>query len=182
MDYRQVFLNNRKWVAEKKSENPLYFKDLALGQNPEYMVISCCDSRAPIELITGAEPGDMFVHRNIANLVSEADNNLMAVLEYALNVFKVKYIIVCGHTDCAGIRTVYDTDHAGSLEEWLKTARVVKESDPGASYNELIELNIKEQCRNLSRISIIEESIKERGFPLIHGWLYKIESGELVEV
>lgn len=120
MNYEQIFINNRAWIDEKTSQNDDFFKNLAKDHSPEYLVIGCSDSRVPVEQITGAEPGDIFVHRNIANLVNESDLNLMALLNFAVSTLQVKHIVVCGHTHCAGIRIVYDSDHAGSLEEWLK--------------------------------------------------------------
>ena len=170
---------NLDWARHKKSRQGDYFSELSKGQKPEILVIGCSDSRVSPEEIMGAEAGEIFVHRNIANLVNHDDKSLMAVLEYAVNHLKVKHIIVLGHTGCGGIRAVFDNDDTLAMEEWLKTARVVRENNPQASYEQLIELSIIDQCRKLSEMMLVKDSLDHRGAPEVHAWLYRMEEGEI---
>ena len=186
--YRQVFENNKKWIAEKKAGNQEFFKQLSEGQSPEILYIGCSDSRVTAEDITGIQPGQMFVHRNIANLVPNNDNNSASVIEYAVNHLKVKHIVVCGHYYCGGVKAAMQAEDLGVLNPWLRTIRDVyrlhkdelnKLTDETARYNRLVELNVQEQCVNVIKMATWQKCFLTTGGPLVHGWVFDIHSGEL---
>jgi len=188
MKYNKIFENNRRWAEQKKSINPEFFKLLAEGQKPEYLFIGCSDSRIPPELLCGAEPGDLFVHRNIANIVSAEDQNIMSVISFAVNHLKVKHIIVCGHSHCGGVHASLKPDKGDSLDPWLNNIRQVQKdnvreldsvADKGERYLRLTELNTLQQCRNISELDIVKSSQSSSSFPQLHAWMFDIESGEL---
>ncbi|KAK0625396.1 carbonic anhydrase [Bombardia bombarda] len=186
-----VFESNRSWAAEQKSKDPDFFKKLSEGQNPEYLWIGCSDSRIPAEQITGLEPGDAFVHRNIANLVCNTDLNAMSVIEYAVQHLQVKHIVVCGHYGCGGVKAAMTAKDLGILNPWLRNIRDVyrlheKELDAIKSeeerYDRLVELNVIEQCRNVIKTAPVQQSYAKNKFPIVHGWVFGFKDGLLKDL
>nr|4O1K_A Chain A, Carbonic anhydrase [Sordaria macrospora] len=187
----KVFENNKSWATEQVAKDPDFFKKLAAGQNPEYLWIGCSDSRIPAEQITGLQPGDAFVHRNIANLVCNTDLNVMSVIEYAVKHLKVKHIVVCGHYGCGGVKAAMTPKDLGLMNPWLRNIRDVyrlheKEldaiADEEARYERLVELNVYEQCRNVVKTAALQQSYAENGFPVIHGWVFNFRDGLLKDL
>ncbi len=186
--YEKLFVNNNKWVEEKLKQDPEYFKDLAKGQTPQYLFIGCSDSRVPANEITGTHPGEMFVQRNIANLVVNTDVNLMSVVQYSVEVLNVKHVIVCGHYGCGGIKAAMEDTAHGLIDKWLRNIkdvyRIHREEldaikDPEKHHRRLVELNVREQVYNLMKTSFIQKNRMLYGFPEVHGWVYDIEDGHL---
>jgi len=184
--YNSLLEGNRKWVKEMIDKDPKFFDSLAQGQNPEVLWIGCSDSRVPANQITGTHPGDIFVHRNIANVVVHSDMNMLSVLDYAVNVLKVKHVIVCGHFGCGGVRAAMGNGQNGIVDNWLRHIKDVYRTysdELDAIGNEedrlkrLVELNVIEQVFNVSKTSIIQNNWKDRNYPVIHGWVYSLETG-----
>jgi carbonic anhydrase len=184
----KIFAGNRNWVAQKLSEDPEYFKKLARGQTPEYLFIGCSDSRVPANEISGTRPGEMFVHRNIANMVVHTDINMLSVLQYAVEVLKVRHVIVCGHYGCGGVLAAMSDKQFGLIDNWLTNIKdvmrlhegeLLKVQDPEARARRLVELNVIEQVRNLSKTSIIQNAMKTDNPPQLHGLVYDISEGLL---
>jgi len=184
----KIFENNKKWVEQKLSEDKDYFAKLAQGQEPRYLFIGCADSRVPAGEITGTGPGEMFVHRNIANLVVHTDMNLLSVLQYAVEVLKVKDIIICGHYGCGGVAAAASNKQFGLIDNWLRNIKDVvrlHEREIMSIYNEetrlrrLVELNVIEQVHNLSKTSIIQNALQSDNPPKLHGLVYDIREGHL---
>lgn len=189
--YQEIFENNKKWIAEKRSTKADFFEHLSKGQSPEILYIGCSDSRVSAEEMTGIEPGEMFVHRNIANLVPNNDNSSAAVIEYAVNFLKVKHIVVCGHYFCGGVKAAMQAADLGVLNPWLRNIRDVYRlhknelnsiSDENDRYNKLIELNVLEQCINVIKTAAWQKMYLTEGGPLVHGWVFDIHSGELKDL
>lgn len=189
--YKDVFDANKKWVEQKNIENPQYFSNLAKDQNPEYLFIGCSDSRVHANEIMGLQPGQVFVHRNIANMVVNADLNILSVINYAVEHLKVKHIIVCGHYGCGGIQAAMEPRDLGILNPWLRNIRDVyrlheKELDaiPNIKerYNRLVELNIYEQCLNIIKMAEVQKSYLANGFPHVAGWVYDLNNGILKDL
>jgi carbonic anhydrase len=189
--YEQIFENNKSWVAEKVARNKDYFKNLSEGQSPEILYIGCSDSRVTAEEMTGTEPGQMFVHRNVANLIPNNDNNSAAVIEYAVAHLKVKNIVVCGHYFCGGIKAAMQSQDLGILNPWLRNIRDVyrlhKEelnsiADETTRYNRLVELNVLEQCINIIKMAVTQKSYLTTGLPNIHGVVFDVHSGRLIDL
>ena len=187
----EMFLKNQKWVAEKKAIDPLYFEKLSKGQSPDYLYIGCSDSRVNVEEIIGLEPGEIFVHRNLANLVVSTDNNLNAVVQYATEHLHVKHVIVCGHTGCGGIQAALNPTDMGQLNSWLQTLRDVRRlhheelskiSDEKKRFDRLVELNVLEQCINIVKIDHVQRSWYKTGFPKVHGWVFDMRTGKLQDL
>ena len=187
----RVFEHNRCWAKDKKAQDPDFFVKLSAGQNPEYLWIGCSDSRIPAEQITGLEPGDAFVHRNIANLVCNTDLNVMSVITYAVEHLKVKHIVVCGHYGCGGVKAAMTAKDLGLLNPWLRNIRDVyrlheKEldaiKDEDARYNRLVELNVYEQCRNMVKTACVQQSYAKNQFPIVHGWVFGFNDGLLKDL
>lgn len=184
--YNKLFENNKEWVAQQLKSDPNYFKDLANGQTPEYLWIGCSDSRVPANEITGTRPGEMFVHRNIANMVVHSDMNLLSVLSYAVEVLKVKHVIVCGHYGCGGVLAAMGNKQYGLIDNWLRHIKDVyryhhKEldqiKDMKARADRFVQLNVIEQVHDLGKTSIVQNAW-ERNQPLhIHGWVYDVADG-----
>ncbi len=169
--------NNREWAGRVETENPGFFRRLARQQRPKYLWIGCSDSRVPANQITGLLPGEVFVHRNISNQVINTDMNLMCVLQYAVEVLKVRHIIVCGHYGCGGIAAVRKNAASGVLEHWLESVQVSARRNKRISLDGLCELNVKQQVENLAHNTIVQKAW-ERGRKLyIHGWIYSISDG-----
>lgn len=188
--FEKIFKNNEKWVAEKRSTDPEYFKKLSLGQHPEYLYIGCSDSRVTAEDLMGVQPGEVFIHRNTANMVISIDMNIMSVLNYAVRHLKVKQIIVCGHYSCGGVKAAMQSEDMGILNPWLRNIRDVyrlhKEELNGIQeeekrYNRLIELNVQEQCINLIKTAAVQTAHKERGL-MVHGWVFDVHTGKLIDL
>lgn len=186
--YKKIFEENRKWVEKKKNEDPGFFDHLADGQNPDYLYIGCSDSRVHANEIMGLEPGEVFVHRNIANMVVNSDLNILSVINYAVEYLHVKYIIVCGHYDCGGIKAAMEPKDLGILNPWLRNVRDVyrlheKELDAMENtrerYNRLVELNVYEQCLNVIKTAEVQKSYLANGYPRVAGWVYGLNDGVL---
>jgi carbonic anhydrase len=189
--YKKLLLNNRIWAQEKLEEDAEYFMDLAKEQRPEYLWIGCADSRVPANEVIGAAPGELFVHRNIANMVVHTDVNMLSVLQYAVEELKVKHVIVCGHYGCGGVKAALSQHHLGILNKWLRNIKdvyrlhhdeIILVGDEGAQLRRLVELNVQEQVMNLSKTSIIQRAWKYEQRPVIHGWVYGLEDGILKEI
>lgn len=189
--YRKLLLANKAWVADKLNVDPEYFAQSARDQKPEFLWIGCSDSRVPAEDITGTEPGELFVHRNIANLVIHTDFNMLAVLQYAVEALKVKHIIVCGHYNCGGVKNAMSHMDLGLINKWLRHIKDVYRlyqrelesiADPQMRYNRLVEVNVMEQVQNLAETSIVQRAWKLEHRPTIHGWVYDLKTGYLKEI
>ncbi len=188
--YKRLIDGNKKFSLSKRFEDPEYFKKLSLGQKPDYLWIGCSDSRVPANEVTNTQSGEMFVHRNIANLVINTDLNLLSVLEYAVKVLKVKHIIVCGHYGCGGVRASMGNNMNGIVDQWLchikdvyhdnyKELNAITDFDKRA--DRLTELNVIEQVRNLAKTTIVQQEWQTRSLHL-HGWVYGINSGLITDL
>jgi len=185
--YEQLLLENKAWAADILKADPEYFKKLSELQTPEYLWIGCSDSRVPANQITGTQPGEIFVHRNVANLVINTDVNVLSVLDYAVNHLKVKHVIVCGHYGCGGIKAaITRQDFKPVLNMWLRNIKDVyriHRSELDLIFNEekkadrLVELNVMEQVFNLAKTSIIQRAWKNEQRPDLHGWVYGLKDG-----
>lgn len=185
--YQRLIENNARWVEEKLQLDPDYFKRLSLKQSPAFLWVGCSDSRVPANEITGTDPGEIFVHRNIANMVVHTDFNFLSVLQYAVEVLHVKHIIVCGHYGCGGVKAAMGHNNSGLVNKWLRNIKEVYEkhhaqleaiSDETARVNRLVELNVMEQVRNLAKTTIVQKAWKDRTLQ-IHGWVYGLDSGRI---
>ncbi|MDH3622935.1 MAG: carbonic anhydrase [Myxococcales bacterium] len=186
--YQEVFENNRKWVEENTQRDPDFFRRLADHQDPDFLFIGCADSRVPANEIMGLDPGDVFVHRNVANLVVNTDINAQSVIQYGVANLDVKHIIVCGHYGCGGVAAAMQPADLGLLNGWLREIRDVyrlhqKEldaiKDTDARYRRLIELNVQEQCVNVIKTAVVQKTYLRTGHPTVHGWVYDISNGLL---
>ncbi len=184
--YKNLIDNNKKWVESKLELDPDFFKKLANGQNPPILWIGCADSRVPANEIIGAEPGEVFVHRNIANMVVHTDMNMLSVLDYAVNILKVKHVIVCGHYGCGGVKAAMGQQSVGLIDNWIRHIKDVyrlHKSELDAIYDEkerfdtFVELNVKEQVFDLAKTSIIQNAWKNDQELNVHGWVYGVGSG-----
>ena len=184
--YARLIENNKTWVAEQLQLDPGFFENLSKGQAPEYLWIGCSDSRVPAESITGTEPGEMFVHRNIANMVVHSDMNMLSVLSYAVEVLKVKHVIVCGHYGCGGVMAAMKNQQFGLIDNWLRHIKDVYRyhhqeldaiEDETLRARRFVEVNVQEQVHDLGKTSIVQNAWK-RNQPLhLHGWVYDIHDG-----
>ena len=186
-----LFENNKAWVAKKTAHNPVYFKDLAKDQNPKYLWIGCSDSRVPANEIVGLEPGELFVHRNVANLFPHTDFNCLSVLEFGVHILKVEEIIVCGHYGCSGVQAAMEDHHLGLVDNWLRNIRDVHAKsksqlegidDPKLRHNFLVEQNVLQQVLNICHTTIVQEAWGEGRSLSVHGWVYDLESGHLIDL
>ncbi|MFM2315886.1 MAG: hypothetical protein RLZZ155_218 [Bacteroidota bacterium] len=182
----QLLIENKAWAQDKLEENPDYFKKLAALQTPEYLWIGCSDSRVPANEVTGTAPGEIFVHRNIANMVVHTDINLLSVLTYAVDVLEVKHIIVCGHYGCGGVKAAMGNDYLPLINNWLRNIKDVYKTnraeiqsiqDEEKQFDRLVELNVLEQVHHLAETNIVQGAWKKREMPLIHGWVYGLNNG-----
>lgn len=189
--YEQVFENNKKWVEKKKASDADYFVKLAAEQNPDFLFIGCSDSRVPANEIMGLEPGEVFVHRNIANLVVNTDVNCQSVIQYAVDVLNVDHIVVCGHYGCGGVLAAMQSADLGLLNGWLREVRDVYRlhaeeldaiEDVDQRYRRLVELNVREQCANVIKTAQVQRQFMSRGNPRVHGWVYDLSEGLLVDL
>lgn len=184
--YEQLLLQNRAWVEQKLQEDKDFFNRLANVQKPEFLWIGCADSRVPANEITGTNPGEVFVHRNIANMVVHTDMNMLSVLDYAVNVLEVNHVIVCGHYGCGGIKAAMTNSQIGLIDNWIRHIKDVYRmhqdeleviEDLKARQDRLTELNVIEQVYDLGKTSIIQNSWQKRGGPYVHGWVYDVGNG-----
>jgi carbonic anhydrase len=191
MNLPEIFEKNREWIAHKLGQDPSYFEKLSKGQNPEYLYIGCADSRVTAEDLMGMQPGEVFIHRNIANLVVSTDNNVNAVVQYAVEHLKVKYIIVCGHYECGGVKAALNPSDMGQLNSWLQTLRDVyrlhqQELDAIENsqhkFDRLVELNVLEQCLNIIKIDHVQRAWYKTGFPQVYGWVFDVRTGQLKDL
>jgi carbonic anhydrase len=182
----ELFRNNQAWVAEKLAINPNYFEELSTGQTPPFLYIGCSDSRLPLTNFTRTEPGELFVHRNIANQVSLTDINFLAVLEYAILHLEVEHIIVCGHYDCGGIKAALEWRTIGIIDNWVNPIRELylqKQDEIDAlptrkeRLNRLAEINVVAQVKNLYQTSVMRQALYARKAPMVHGWVLDISTG-----
>ncbi|MEZ5174286.1 MAG: carbonic anhydrase [Bacteroidia bacterium] len=189
--YKQIFENNRKWLENRKETDLHFFEHLSQGQSPEILYIGCSDSRVTAEEMTGVEPGQMFVHRNIGNLVPNNDNSSASVIEYAVKHLRVNHIVVCGHYFCGGVKAAMEARDLGILNPWLRNIRDVYRlhkdelnsiTDENEKYNRLIELNVQEQCVNVIKMACWQKRFLTEGGPLVHGWVFDVHSGVLKDL
>lgn len=190
MDIQNIFKRNKRWVAEKMGQDPDFFTNLSSGQNPKILYIGCSDSRVAAEELMGVGPGDIFVHRNIANMVSTLDLSCMSVINYAVNHLEVEQIIVCGHYNCGGVKAAMASEDLGLLNPWLRNIRDVyrihKEElnaidTQEGKYKRLIELNVQEQCINVIKTADVQRAYRKRGLT-VHGWIFDIHTGFLIDL
>ena len=189
--YQQIFENNKKWIAEKKSSDAEFFVKLAEGQNPDFLYIGCSDSRVATEELMGVRPGEVFVHRNIANLVCNNDLNIMSIINYAIDHLQVKHIVVCGHYGCGGVKAAMQPRDLGILNPWLRNIRDVYRlhrhelnaiTDEEKRYMRLVELNVEEQSLNVIKTAVVQKTYLTKGYPLVHGWVFDMKTGELIDL
>jgi carbonic anhydrase len=188
--HKRLLLANKAWVEEKLRMRPDFFQVQAETQSPEFLWIGCSDSRVPAEDITGTEPGELFVHRNIANMVVHTDFNMLSVLQYAVEVLKVKHVIVCGHYNCGGVKNAMKRNDFGLINKWLRHLKDVYRlyqdhiesiADPIARWDRLVEINVTEQVQNLAKTSIVQRAWYTEQRPMLHGWVYDLRTGYLKE-
>lgn len=184
--YKKLLENNKKWASQQVEEDPEYFNRLVNLQTPEILWIGCSDSRVPADKITGTHPGEIFVHRNISNLVVATDLNLLSVLQFAVEILKVRHVIVCGHHNCGGVAAAMSNKSYGLMDQWIWNIKNVyrvhrEEIDAQSTYEEkhqlLTKLNVKEQVMNLAKTSIIQNAWKHNHIPHLHGWVYDLRDG-----
>lgn len=189
--YKKILDNNKKWVQNKLAISPDYFKNLAEGQNPPLLWIGCSDSRVPANEIIGAEPGEVFVHRNIANMVVHSDMNMLSVLDYAVNALKVKHVIVCGHYGCGGVKAAMGNSSIGIIDNWIRHIKDVYRfhqdeldaiSDEKERFNKFVEVNVKEQVMDLAKTSIVQNAWKKGQELSLHGWVYGLNDGYVTDL
>lgn len=189
--YKKLLENNKKWVEDQLAIDKDFFKDLAKGQNPQLLWIGCSDSRVPANEIVGAKPGDVFVHRNIANMVVHSDMNMLSVLDYAVNVLKVKHVIVCGHYGCGGVKAAMGNSSIGIIDNWIRHIKDVyrlhqKELDAIENeeerFNKFVEVNVKEQVFDLAKTSIVQNAWQNNQPLFLHGWAYGLNSGYVTDL
>ncbi len=190
MKIEEVFKNNKRWIAEKLNTSPNFFDEMGKGQSPEMLYIGCSDSRVTAEEVMGLGPGEVFVHRNIANMVISIDLNVMSVVEYAIEHLKVNHVVVCGHYGCGGVKAAMQSADLGVLNPWLRNIRDVyrihkKELDVIAEeekkYERLVELNVQEQCVNLIKTAAVQKAYRDRNLQ-VYGWVFDIHTGKLVDL
>ena len=185
-EYEQLLENNINWVNQKRDTDPEFFERLSNIQKPRFLWIGCSDSRIPPNEVTGTQPGEIFVHRNIANLAINNDLNMLSVLQYAVEVLKVEHIIVCGHYGCGGINAALENNYHGLMDRWLSNIKdtyrlYLREleaiTDPEKRSRRMVELNVREQVFNLAKTSIIQKAWQDGTRPKLHGWVYDLHDG-----
>ena len=190
MDLKNVFENNKVWIKSKLSKDQEYFKELGKGQNPELLYIGCSDSRVTAEDLMGLGPGEVFVHRNIANMVISIDLNVMSVVNYAVEHLKVNHVVVCGHYSCGGVKAAMQSADLGILNPWLRNIRDVFRihknelnsiENEEKKYDRLVELNVQEQCINLIKTATVQKAYRDRNLK-VHGWVFDINTGKLIDL
>jgi carbonic anhydrase len=190
VDFKKIFENNEVWVSEKIGKDPEYFTKLSQGQHPEILYIGCSDSRVTAEDLMGVQPGEVFIHRNVANMVISIDLNIMSVLNYAVRHLKVNHVVVCGHYECGGVKASLQSKDLGILNPWLRNIRDVYRlhknelnaiTDESKRFDRLVELNVQEQCVNIIKTAAVQEAYKDRGLT-VHGWVFDIRTGKLIDL
>lgn len=190
-EYNRLLLANKAWAKDRLQLDENYFHDLAKDQKPLFLWIGCADSRVPAEEVTNTEPGEVFVHRNVANLVVHTDINLLSVLQYAVEVLKVEHVIVCGHYGCGGVKAAMGNADLGLINKWLRNIKEVYDkhnyelknvSDDQLRFDRLVELNVEEQVKNLSKTTIVQRAWANRDLPHLHGWVFDMNTGIIKEV
>lgn len=190
MEIKSIFVNNQKWIQEKVKTDSEYFKKLSFGQNPQILYIGCSDSRVTAEELMGAKPGEVFVHRNIGNILPNSDISSMSVVNYAVVHLQVKHIIICGHYYCGGVKAAMQSADLGILNPWLRNIRDVYRlhkdelnniGDEDEKYKRLVELNVQEQCVNVIKTAEVQKAIREHRLT-VHGWVFDVHSGELIDL
>jgi carbonic anhydrase len=190
MNLDKIFQNNQKWINEKLALNVNYFDDLGKGQNPELLYIGCSDSRVAAEDLMGLDSGEVFVHRNIANMVISTDLNVMSVIEFAVEHLKVNHVVVCGHLACGGVKAAMQSSDLGILNPWLRNIRDVYRlhknelnaiKNDEKKYDRLVELNVQEQCVNLIKTAAVQKAYRARGLK-VHGWVFDVYTGKLIDL
>lgn len=190
MELNKIFKNNEEWIQKKVFEDKEYFKKLNQGQEPDVLYIGCSDSRVTAEELMGMNPGEVFVHRNIANVVNAIDLNAQSVINYAVNQLQVNHIVICGHYSCGGVKAAMEAKDLGILNPWLRNIRDVyrhhKEElnsieNEQDRYDRLVELNVEEQCVNVLKMAAVQKAYRNRGMK-IHGWIFDIKTGKLIDL
>ena len=189
--YEVIFENNKKWVESKLAENPDFFKILSASQTPEYLYIGCSDSRVSAEEMMGLKPGEVFVTRNVANVVNTLDMSATAVIQYAVEHLNVKHIIVCGHYGCGGVKAAMTAQDLGLMNPWLRNIRDVYRlhqteldaiTDEHKRYDRLVELNVQEQCINVIKMAVVQEQYLIDEYPIVHGWVFDLRTGKIIDL
>ncbi len=189
--YEVIFENNRKWIESKLSQDPDFFTELAKTQAPEYLYIGGSDSRVMAEEIMGVNPGQVFIHRTIGNIVHTLDMNSTAIIQYAVEHLRVKHIIVCGHYQCDGVKAAMTSQDWGLLNPWLRNIRDVYRlhqaeldaiEDEGKRYDRLVELNVLEQCINVTKMACVQERYLIEEYPVVHGWVFDLRTGRIIDL
>jgi carbonic anhydrase len=190
-NYQKIFEYNKKWAAERAASDTDFFENLAKEQHPEFLYIGCSDSRVSPNEMTGLDLGEMFVHRNIANIVTNADMSILSVLQFSVEVLKVKHIVVCGHYGCGGVNAAMGKKSLGLMDNWLREIRDVYRihsdeldeiQNEHNKFDRLVELNVIEQCMNVLKTNTLQKHYKEYGFPVVHGWVYDMKKGMLIDL
>ena len=190
MKIEKIFENNQQWIADKLKKDEDFFVNLSKGQNPDILYIGCSDSRVSAEAIMGLEPGEVFVHRNIANMVPNTDLNVMSVINYAVEHLEVKHIVVCGHYDCGGIKAAMHHTDLGMLNPWVRNIRDVYRlhmekldaiTDEGDRHKRIVQLNVEEKCVNIIKTAVVQKAHRDKAIT-IHGWVFDIHSGKLIDL
>ncbi|HKJ06678.1 MAG TPA: carbonic anhydrase [Flavobacteriaceae bacterium] len=190
MDINSIFKHNKRWVKDRLAVDENYFKNLSKGQSPKLLFIGCSDSRVKVGTLLGVEPGEVFVHRNIANMVPNTDLNVMSVINFAVSHLKVEHIIVCGHYYCGGVKAAMQSKDLGILNPWLRNIRDVYRlhqdelkaiPDEESTYKRLIELNVQEQCVNVIKTADVQRALLNKQVT-VHGWVFDIHSGKLIDL
>lgn len=190
-ELKALFENNKQWVSRKLTEDPHYFENRAQSQDPLYLWIGCSDSRVPANQIVDLEPGQLFVHRNVANLFPHTDFNCLSVLDYAVNILKIKHVIVCGHYGCGGVKAAMEDHELGLVDNWLRILRDIyarfkeeleKIEDNQRRYDRLVELNVMQQVANICHTTIVQGAWERRQPLWVHGWVYDLHTGKLQDL
>ncbi|WP_026969999.1 carbonic anhydrase [Algoriphagus terrigena] len=190
MDLSKIFENNEKWIQAKTADDPAYFENLNKGQKPNVLYIGCSDSRVTAEDLMGMQPGELFVHRNVANIVNAIDLNAQSVINYAVKYLEVNHVVVCGHYSCGGVKAAMESKDMGILNPWLRNIRDVYRAhkdelnaitDEQKRYDRLVELNVKEQAINVLKMAAVQRAVRKRGMQ-VHGWVFDIKTGKLIDL
>ena len=189
-NYQQIFENNRRWAAEQEASDQDFFAKLTEEHSPESLYIGCSDSRVPAEMFMGAQPGEVFVHRNVANQVDSSDLNAMSVIHIAVDKLRVKHVVVCGHYMCGGVQAALEEVADEPLDPWLDRVRLVagehhselEHLNDEERFRRLVELNVRAQCLNVLELEVVQDSIRKHGTPTIHGWVFDMHSGRLIDL
>ena len=189
--YNEIFEKNKKWVARMKATDAQFFEKLSEGQHPDFLYIGCSDSRVTAEDLMGLQAGEVFVHRNIGNVIANTDLNVMSVINFSVAHLNVKHIVVCGHYDCGGVKAAMLPQDMGIINPWLRNIRDVYRmhkvelnalSNGDERFNRLVELNVEEQCFNVIKTAVVQRVYLKSGYPIVHGWIFDVKTGELIDL